>query len=164
MNTPQTDEDLISPWTSPIATGHNPDKLTEEQVGNGFRVPDWNEIENLSGEKKQKALEYWQASLKAWIQPDSCGCCMTGTYRTRLSRSELAALDKPKKRLVRVEELPAVCWVTDGIGHSLITGRNEYYVWSHQGVKHSIEQIAQLGLKWSSDLKTWNSFEVEDKQ
>jgi len=100
--------DIISPWTSPIAPGHNPGKLTEEQVGvkDGWRLLDEDEILGpYKGIERVGHVDCWTGQ---W-EPGNRGICKGSTYRTRLSREELAALDKPKKkkkRLIRVEELP----------------------------------------------------------
>lgn len=71
----------------------------------------------------------------------------------------------PKKRLIRVEELPPVCWVKDPSSDSvwMIHGRSEdscrIYI---GGMTKRIRELKD-DWQWSTDLKTWNSFEVEDK-
>lgn len=73
-----------------------------------------------------------------------------------------------KTRLIRVEELPPVCWVGDETSSPRWIHFRDY---RQQGVAYmgskdnvvTIEILKKLNVKWSSDLKTWNSFEVEDK-
>ena len=155
----QSIHDLISPWTSPIAIGHNPDKLTEEQVGvkDGWRLLDEDEL----CERQKRCCEMWGSG---WFEGYG-GWHGDRTYRTRLSRSELVALDKPKKRLIRVEELPVVClvrtpsgWINHIDGRHPSEGKIKF-----NGNAQPIASAAANGWQWSSDLKNWNSFEVEDK-
>ncbi len=163
----QTSRDLISTWTSPIAPGHNPDKLTEEQVGvkDGWRLLEWEEIKSISVESKKKGLEFWGIMSLTWKRPDGGPANNDSTYRTRLSREELAALDKPKKRLIRVEELPPICLVRNGTLVSLVTSRDsatQYIKVDSDSVSHHISFYKDAESGWSSDLKNWNSFEVKE--
>jgi hypothetical protein len=165
LDTPHV-HNLEAPWTwTPTATGHNPDNLTEEQVGvkDGWRLLDLDEIKS----RKQRVAEAWNPALLMWY-PEYNGSSRNITYRTKFSRSELAALDKLKKRLIRVEELPAVCWVMEGSSMSnqyLLSYRNNSS--NHIGIggelAHHLSYYKDKNFQWSSDLITWNSFEVEDK-
>lgn len=161
----KSDWDIISPWT-PTATGHNPDNLTEEQVGvkDGWRLLDLDEIKP----RKLSVAESWLENIKEWSPHYYSGSSRNITYRTKFSRSKLAALDKLKKRLIRVEELPAVCWVMEGSSMSnqyLLSYRNNSS--NHIGIggelAHHLSYYKDKNFQWSSDLKNWNSFEVEDK-
>lgn len=161
----ESPKDIISPWTSPVATGHNPDKLTEEQVGvkDGWRLLDEDEIVGFGcGYERLGHVDCW--SCGQW-QPGNRGICNSATYRTRLSREELAELGKPKKRLIRVEELPPVCWIDMGNGKRRLA--NGYDMPEQKlvaGGNHVAILVAKdKGWQWSSDLKNWNPFEVEEK-
>jgi len=76
--------------TSPVANGHNPDNLTEEQVlvELGWRLLDKDEIKDR--EHSYRQIEMWMDG--DWDDDESSGNCDLYTYRTRLSREELAAL------------------------------------------------------------------------
>jgi len=159
--------DLISTWTYPIAPGHNPNLLTVEQVGEGWWLPEWGVLEKLSGEQKkahfqgwsQNEPDQWSSFMTRWPISEAC------TYRTRLTREELLKLIAPKKRLIRVEELPPVCWVGCSDCCSLVTRRSEDKIGFPHSPDMSIRELhCDQGDKWSSDLRTWNSFEVEDGQ
>lgn len=150
-----------------IASGHNPDNLTVDQVGDGWWLPEWEVLEKISGDQKNAHFEIWFPN-----DPDHWSVFMTGgptsktcTYRTRIPRAELMALIAPKKRLIRVEELPPVCWVKDPSSDFvwMIHGRSEDSCRIYIG--GMIKRIRELkdDWQWSTDLKTWNSFEVEDK-
>lgn len=159
--------DIIAPWTSPIAKGNNPDKLTDEEVGvaNGWRLLDEDEIVGVwCGYERLGHVDCW--SCGQW-QPGNRGICNEATYRTRLSREELAALDKPKKRLIRVDELPPVCHVKRAgePWHEIVSKRdpdNQRIALSGNDWVSTMTALA-YHWQWSSDLKTWNSFEVEEK-
>lgn len=162
--------DIVEPWVSPIAPGHNPDKLTVEQVGEGWWLPEWEVLEKVTESQRSNNLEFWHDDTQKWLTPRGSGkCAKICTYRTRLTRDELLALITPKKRLLRVEELPAVCWVGDKTSSPRLVHYRDY---KQQGISYmatvdnpvGIEILAQLNIKWSSDLKTWHSFEVEDKE
>lgn len=159
---------IASTWTSPIAAGHNPDKLTEEQVGvaDGWRLPEWDEIDGLNGEKKVSALEYFNLKLTEWHNADVCCAYRKFTYRTKLSREELAALRKTKMRIIRVEELPPVCWVKTGSLVCLVVEMDSATQTVKAGGEKPVEikMLRRLNAGWSSDLRNWNLFEVEDKQ
>lgn len=159
-------EDIISPWTSPIAPGHNPDKLTVEQVGNGWWLPEWEVLEKVTKPIKLEHIHGWFGKQWCPTHVANDGLMDHGTtYRTRLTSDELLALIAPKKRLIRVEELPAVCWVGCDQYSWMVNQRclQSQKIWSGQGSAWDIPGIHAIGRKWSSDLLTWNSFEVEDK-
>jgi len=76
-------------------------------------------------------------------------------------------VEPKKKRLIRVEELPAVCWVkpTSHPYYCLLAYRSpdgDYIGYSSSRKPISIYDANRDGWQWSSDLKTWNSFEVEE--
>lgn len=89
----------LSPAQDPIAPGHNPDKLTVSQVGEGWRLLDRDEaLWYIQNNKQASQTEYWPAYQGHWHRffDDKSPIGKTETYRTRLTREELAALDKPK--------------------------------------------------------------------
>lgn len=167
--------DLISPWTYPIASlsstiapGHNPDKLTVEQVGEGWWLPEWEVLEQVSPALKIKHFEVWFDG-KWWNAPfrKDTGPENSSTYRTRLPREELLKLIAPKKRLIRVEELPPFIHVmtrSTTYPRSLLVVGRDHEALIIDGRWYLIINLHKEGFQWSSDLKTWNSFEVEDKQ
>lgn len=162
MNSPF---DIISHWTSPIAPSHNPDKLTVEQVGDGWWLPEWEVLEKVSPALKIKHFEVWFDG-KWWNTPfrKDTGPENSSTYRTCLTRKELLKLIAPKKRLIRVEELPPVCWVGDESDHWLVVKREKYNQKIHSPWQcFTVQGLANGNATWSSDLTTWNSFKVEDK-
>jgi hypothetical protein len=105
-----------------------------------------------------KTIE-WKDGNGAWFPGDGNISFLHEPGRYRIK-------PEPKKRLIRVEELPPVCWVkVDGPFACLVIGRD----FNDQRLKietggFSIRQIHDDGGKWSSDLKTWDSFEVEDSE
>lgn len=160
--------DIIAPWTSPIAPGHNPDKLTVERVGDGWWLPEWEVLEKVSESVMVGHFQCWIRAHLTWIRPTLPGsCAYICTYRTRLSREELLKLIAPKKRLIRVDELPVVCWVTvktyQRPRQLFVVGRDDEALLI-DGRWFLIIILHKEGWQWSSDLKTWNSFEVEDKE
>lgn len=166
---PEDPLDIIAPWTSPIAPGHNPDNLTVEQVGEGYWLPEWELLEKVSPKIKYENFEYWDETYAGWRRPTAGSFGTKGTYRTRLSREELLRLIATKKRLIRVEELPAVCWVTDAPtlckDRVIVTGVHvEQQRLFFGQVPVSIKELHEGNSKYSSDLKTWHSFEVEEKE
>jgi hypothetical protein len=82
-----------------IATGHNPDKLTVEQVGEGWRLLTDKENLYFSNHYTQIPLtQFWDRDEKSWheFKDNKCPVGRTETQRTRLTREELAALRNPK--------------------------------------------------------------------
>ncbi len=102
MNTQQIDQAIallqsalhVPAPVSPIAPGHNPDNLSVEQVGEGWRLLDGDEIKNRWLECERWQLDTSDMENRHWGS-GNFWTNRTATYRTRLSRSELAALDKP---------------------------------------------------------------------
>lgn len=76
-----------------IAPGHNPDNLTVEQVGEGWRLLDENEI--VEGPSLVE-IEVWQMAADAWYK-NFHGHLKDLTYRTKLSREALHKLRFPPK-------------------------------------------------------------------
>lgn len=151
-----------------IAPGHNPDQLTVEQVGDGWWLPEWEILEKLHGPLKAKAQLHYFNDYGVWNSlADNTGMCWPSvTYRTRLTREELLALIASKKRLIRVEELPAMCWISYGekSRQFLVTFLNpvRQEIACRGEFPCKLSHYAEKCCKWSSDLKTWHSFEVED--
>lgn len=76
-------------------------------------------------------------------------------------------IEEPKKnRLIRVDELPACCHVgAPSRLKFLVTCRdevkNEIFICMYE-TWFTMKACKDRGFKWSGDLKTWNSFEVEE--
>ncbi len=164
-----TEHDIIAPWTSPIAPGHNPDKLTVEQVGEGYWLPEWEVLSKIPPHKRIEIVQFWNIIVCEWQSPVCSQIGNEETYRTRLTREELLKLIAPKKRLIRVEELPAVCWVSGAPAlckdRVIVTGvhiEQQRVFFSRIAV--GVKELHEQNSKYSSDLKTWHSFEVEDKE
>lgn len=70
---------------------HNPAGLTPEQVGvaEGWRLLDRDEIVPRESTTK---IEGWDFNYFFWDRPSWSGSCPRFTYRTRLTRAELAQL------------------------------------------------------------------------
>lgn len=101
-------EEIIWDWSTfdyrvvePIvALGHNPHNLTNEQVEThlGWRLLDTDEIKVRK--QSYEEIEAWNNNKKRWNTDEYEGNCEENTYRTKLSREQLAAIDNPpKKRL-----------------------------------------------------------------
>lgn len=72
------------------ARPHNPDRLTRRQIGpRPWRLLDEDEIRNRSRWYKQ--IECWLKGGLIW-EAMWVGCVKNHTYRTRLTRSQLAKL------------------------------------------------------------------------
>ena len=78
---------------------------------------------------------------------------------------ELRITPSPKKRLVTMKELPfpcALCWPGKECVHTVTIfnwNNDSLYVC---GTARSIQDLADRGVKYSSDGKTWKSFMIED--
>lgn len=75
---------------APIAPGHNPKGLTVAQVGDGYRLLDEDEVdERWQGTPRHREIEAW---FQRWDGSGWRGDTEEITYRTKLSREELARL------------------------------------------------------------------------
>lgn len=74
---------------------HNPDGVTHEQVGEGWRLLD--EDENYSANILIREIEAWVPKDKKWDNLTWSGGSRFMTYRTRCTRDELAELRKAAK-------------------------------------------------------------------
>lgn len=80
---------------APIAPGHNPDGLTVAQVGDGYRLLDEDEVdERWKGTPVHREIEAWFPWW--WWDSGWRGETKRITYRTKLSREELARLREAK--------------------------------------------------------------------
>jgi len=75
----------------------------------------------------------------------------------------------PVKRLIRVEELPPVCWVSwSGMGRFLVVEQDipSNSIFFHERLMPIVD-LVKGATKWTDDPRKpfdqWNSFEVEDK-
>ncbi len=146
-----------------ICVGHNPARLTNAQVQtqDGWRLLDADELKahGLCG----IPVEYWD---NRWIGPCVSYANRRWTYRTKLSRAELAALDAPKpvqRVALCADDLPPICWIrfpkstpTDSCWlvtsvSSLgifITAVERVHVWRY-------DQLMSEQAEWSPDRRTW---------
>lgn len=87
---------------SRIAKGHNPDRVTVEQVGNGWRLLGIDEIYERS---ETNDIQLRDVMKNNWNGQGWCGSDVTGTYRTRKPKGFfLPKEDKPKKKSVGPNE------------------------------------------------------------
>lgn len=71
-------------------TPHNPDKLTKRQIGRApWRLLDEGEIMCRA---RTKAIQCWISNEEKWADDVWAGCLKFSTYRTRLTRRQLARL------------------------------------------------------------------------
>lgn len=86
-----TDSDILLPWESQIAEGHNPDGLTNAHVGEGWRL-----IGSVDDDLDMRA-EWWSVSGLSWRarikdhQGLLCPYFASDTYRVPIT--------KPKRRI-----------------------------------------------------------------
>ena len=86
--------DILLPWSHAIAEGHNPDKLTNEQVGEGNRLVD------ISTEPFNPQAETWTNS-SGWVPTLNKVVYSTSrTYRLPI-KPKLSAKDFPPGTVVR---------------------------------------------------------------
>lgn len=101
---------------SQIAPGHNPAKLTVEQVGEGWRLLDPDEIKDGSALYE---IEAWGGII--WLNNLAyVGHVQCRTYRTKLTRQELAALREPYRPYAPGES-PVMFWTKRKQDNELFT-------------------------------------------
>ena len=77
---------------APIAPGHNPKGLTVAQVGDGYRLLDEDEVGGRYGEERSlRGIECFLPD-RTWDASGWWGTSKEYTFRTKLSREELARL------------------------------------------------------------------------
>lgn len=147
-----------------IAPGHNPHKLTVAQVGEGWRLLDEDEVKYW-GKKWIPHTRLWIEQTKQWSEVDNKLGWMAGSDRflsTRLTREELAALDKPKMRAWSdQEDVPLNCWISAEHGaHFLVTEvhiggvvAGRYLTWKELG-----------RARYSTDRVTWQPCTVNESR
>lgn len=162
---------MLPPQPSPICAGHNPDGLTEEQVGvkEGWRLFSEAEIQYtdtltdpaMAEHYGTEPIEKW--SDGRWVFGFGNYCVYT--YRTRKPAGFY--LPKPKRRVpLTADDLPTpVCWMRNGAGRSernppcLVTE-----IWdsaivigsgSTGGLRMSWRELTDGGWQYSADRKVW---------
>lgn len=152
----------------PIAKGHNPDKLKISQVGEGWRLLDYDEYRERACTKE---IQLWAVKLNGgwgdgWVE----GSTYEYTYRTRLSREELAALDAPKfVRWDCAEDIPLpVCFIRTGTGYwgTIVAADSEglhaYHPTGGKIVRHRYINLDVY--QYSTDRKEWKPCTKEVKR
>lgn len=134
---------MLPPEPSPVCAGHNPDRLTEEQVDvkNGWRLLTEAEICDYV------SLIQWNIGIDVWYGngPDF-------TYRTKCPPGYF--LSKPKQRVpLTAEDLPTVCWIGDENQMQLVTRIVKSGVYLPDRYL-SFEDLINAGFQYSSDRKT----------
>jgi len=90
-NTP--DADILLPWSHAIAEGHNPDKWTNRQIGEGYRLVDIN-TEPFNPEAEAYFTDEWSKTRNVFCYSKS------KTYRLPI-KPKLSAKDFPPGTVVR---------------------------------------------------------------
>ncbi len=148
---------------SPIAQGHNPERLTEEQVGvkDGWRLISREEQEPWKGRIMQGDLVEVLWNCGQWIPSGIGGVIFT--YRTKQPVGYF--LPKTKTRVpLEAKDIPAVCWLKNSSKHA------QYFV--HGVTMYSVQfgtvfesQFASLwaeGWEYSSDRITWKPCQTSE--
>jgi hypothetical protein len=164
----------IDPASRPrIAQGHNPDGLTEDQVGvkEGWRLLEEQEIvprDNSGvgyGEIEAWRFRKWERRLYNAVR--HTGSCSDTTYRTQHSPGYFLPKPKAKVRVpLVVEDLPSLCWIrfselgvrllvtgigSCGCGITTAQGDGNLYPQSY-----SMRELSDRSAEFSSDRKTWH--------
>ncbi len=127
-----------------LAPGHNKDNIAIESVGEGYRLLDSDEVSQWVALKRQAPkVEYFSRILPVnkWYAfgDDKCPIDRAYTFRTRLSRAELAALANPipvapkPQAWSEPSDVPGpVCYIskTEGDKWGLIVGANSFGVFT----------------------------------
>lgn len=151
-----------------IAPGHNADQLTNAQIDEGYRLLDADEIKDRAANMRIEVWQWWPAQTSCWVA-GTYGNNAEHTYRTRLSRAELAALDAPKIQHVpmRSEDFPPAVWIrlkgdkrSRMFSPSMVcdTGMRlnaEYDDIDHQQTWFPYQDLMDDGAEWSPDRIHW---------
>ena len=86
--------DILLPWSHAIAEGHNPDKVTNEQVGEGYRLLD------VKCEPFDDNAECWSNNAHWYKSNNKVGYNSFNTYRLPI-KPKLSAKDFPPGTVVR---------------------------------------------------------------
>lgn len=138
---------------SPIASGHNPDKLTEEQVGvkHGRRLLT---PEEINSREHRTDIKIWTS--KGWLY-NCCGDSHCHTYCT--NRPVGYFLPKKKAKVpLKVEDLPGLCWIkwpTWPTLFRLVIARDEDSIMTMGSPTYSMLDLALDDILYSSDCKNW---------
>lgn len=145
---------------SEIAAGHNPGKLTEDQVGvkDGWRLLTREEIENRNRFDKPLSKDDIQILSDGWLK-GGCGASLNQTYRTKQPPGYFAP--KPKKKVpLAPEDLGPIVWVRDRQISSryylvVAVAQSLLIIFSDRGKE--ILDLLYMVEKWeySADLKNW---------
>lgn len=148
----------IDPASSPrLAVGHNPDGLTEEQVGvkDGWRLLVEGELANRN---TNPDIQMWMGLQYCWNKA-SQGVLLSSTYRTKQPPGFF--LPKVKVRVPLVsDDLPSPCWIrpSEYACHCLVTTIDPCggVTSASFGGGVSMRHMMDHGYQFSSDRKTWH--------
>lgn len=90
----KADNDILLPWSHAIAEGYNPDKVTNEQVGEGYRLLD------VKCEPFDDNAECWSNTSYWYKSNNKVGYNSFNTYRLPI-KPKLSAKDFPPGTVVR---------------------------------------------------------------
>ncbi len=156
-----------APCSCQVAPGHNPDKLTFAQVGEGYRLlstEEWNHIHSQNG--SGETLDMWSNHTR-WIAGGN-GYCVSVTYRTNKPAGYF--LPKPKKIVPReAADYPAMFWVRlkDVIiidSAHLVTSISENGVFTGAGGNGVNWASLAEHYEYSADRKNWSPCTKEVEQ
>lgn len=146
----------------PIAPGHNPDRLTVSQVGEGWRLLESDELTTDRAILSREPHVQLRCIDGTWA--NSFGHTEKFCQRTRLSRAELAALDAPAKpEIIRwdcADDIPGpICFIRawDGYWAMIVAADADgFYAYHPNFPKGERHRYCNLGpYLHSTDLKEW---------
>lgn len=117
----------------------------------------------IRAHKERKMLQIRPANSSTdWVDLHVCPSWNFDEWEYRIEPT-------PKKRLIQVEELPALLHVRfrDEPAAIICSARDpkRQIIWlSCATTAKGIDELASEKAEWSADLKTWHSFEMEESQ
>lgn len=167
---------ITRPPQPKIAAGHNPAKLTEDQVGikEGWRLLERDEIKERVMDLGKGKLQVWIRGNQAWREGWYQGSDESCIYRTKLSRADLAAFDTPstptgntkfpsmKKVPLEPKDFGPITWIRASeddeypamvtmIGPSIFSFVGSYGIC----LSRSYSFLMNKGWEYSPDLVNW---------
>ncbi len=146
-----------------IADGHNPNQLTVQQVGEGWRLLTRDEIEARAASPLTRDSD----DIQCLVMRDRWSGKMGGNslnllYRTKLSPIELAALIAPRPKVkvpLCADDLPSLCWVRwteTPDTHCLVTAVTPRAIAIAPHHSNWLDWAYMMkAMEYSSDRRTW---------